>query len=313
MLVTDPSNIRYLTGLDASEAALIMKQRTATLFVDGRYTEAARVAKSVGLHIADRARFPLVLKALRRCGYEEEHLSVARLRRLKAACKNTKFIQTSGFVEGLRRKKDSSEVQCVKRALAITNEVLELVPSMLCAGMTEQQLAGDIFRAMLERGAEGFAFDPIVAFGKNTSRPHHRTGATKLRARDIVQIDCGATFRGYCSDRSEVYFVGEPTREQRRIYDAVREAKIVAEKMVKRGVTCAALDEAARAVLKRHGYEKNFTHALGHGVGLDIHEAPAISARSDEKLQSGDVIAIEPGVYLQGKFGIRLEDTVFIR
>lgn len=313
LLVTTPANILYLTGVDVSEGLLLVQQRRATLFVDSRYIERARGMRSAALKVFDRAEFGRIFPAMKRCGYEEQHVTAGGLRKWKALFKNTKFIHTSGLVEGLRRNKDSSEIIRVKRALAITDDVLLHLPEQLKPGITEKQLAGRILLMMLERGADGMAFDPIVAFGSNSSVPHHHTGDRALRKRDIVQIDIGARYKGYCSDRSEVYFVGEPTAEQRRVYDAVLAAKIVGRGLVRAGASCADIDRAAKAVLRKHGLARYFTHSLGHGLGLDIHEGVSLSSRSADSLLAHEVVTIEPGVYIAGKFGIRLEDTVFVK
>ncbi len=313
LLVTDPANILYLTGLDASEGLVLVQRNAATLFVDGRYIAAAREFRTKALRVTDRAELERVMKPVRRCGFEEQYVTAARLRRWKALFKNTKFVHTSGLTEGLRRKKEATEIIRMKRALRITDAVLKIVPRLLKVGMAEKELAAKLLIACLQRGADGLAFDPIVAFGASSGEPHHRPGDRRLRSKDIVQIDIGARYRGYCSDRCEVYFMGEPTPEQRRVYGAIREVKDAAKKMAKAGTKCAALDDAVRKILKRHKLEKLFTHALGHGVGLEVHEGVSVSGRSKDVLASGEVIAIEPGAYFPGKFGIRLEDMVFVK
>lgn len=313
LLVTDPANILYLTGVDASSGLLLVRRDAATLFVDNRYLEAARPMRSKALKVFDRGDAQQSIGRVRRCGFEESHVTAGQLRRWKALFKNTKFVHTSGLTEGLRRKKDPMEILRMKRALAITDDVLRVLPRMLKIGMTEKMLAGKILLAMLDRGADGMAFDPIVAFGSNSSVPHHRTGDRKLRARDIVQIDVGARYKGYCSDRSETYFVGEPTAEQRRVYEAVLEAKVAAKRMTVAGARCADIDRATRVVLKNRGMKHAYGHSLGHGLGLEIHEGPSISMKSEDALRGGDAVTIEPGIYIPGKFGIRLEDTVFVQ
>ncbi len=313
LLVTDPVNILYLTGVDVSSGLLLVQHHAASVFVDNRYLEAARTLRSRALKVCDRSDAQRAIQRIRRCGFEETYVTAGQLRRWKTTFKNSKFVHTSWLTEGLRRKKDSLEILRMKRALAITDDVLRVLPRMLKLGMTEKALAANILLAMLDRGADGMAFDPIVAFGSNSSVPHHRTGDRPLRTHDIVQIDIGARYKGYCSDRSEVYFVGEPTAEQRRVHDAVLEAKETAKKMVRAGVRCADIDMAAKAVLKKRGIKHPYGHSLGHGLGLEIHEVPSISITSDDALVSGEAVTIEPGVYIPGKFGIRLEDTVFVQ
>lgn len=164
-----------------------------------------------------------------------------------------------------------------------------------------------------ELGAEGMAFPSIVAFGKNSSRPHHHPTSQKLKKGDLVQIDIGAKYNNYCSDRSVVFFTKKPTPVQQKAFSAVYEAKEKAKRAVKKGASTQTLDRIARDVLKKYGMEDAFTHSLGHGVGLDIHEGVTLSSRApDKKLLKGEVITIEPGVYFEGKFGIRLEDMVIV-
>ncbi len=312
LLISDPLNVRYLCGLKATEALLLVTRRAATLIVDGRYVEVARLLRSRSLHIADRSDMPMLFAKVMTCGFEGHHVTVERLIRWRRLFKGTKFVQTSGLVEGLRRKKDYEEIRTMRRALLITKSVLALVPRFLRPGVSEQRVANRILAAMLDRGADGLAFEAIVAFGKNSSLPHHRAGRTVLRRRDIVQIDIGAKVDGYCADMSEVFFVGDPTPEQRRVHAAVHDAKRAVKKMLKAGVACKNLDALARDVLARHGYPP-YPHALGHGVGLDVHEGVVLAERSNDSLLPGEVIAIEPGVYIPGKFGIRLEETVFVK
>lgn len=313
LLVTNPVNIRYLTGLDVSRGLLLVRHNAAALFLDSRYLEAGRTAHSRMCTVHDWSAVASYIRGARRCGFEELQVTAGQLRRWESTYKNTKFIHTSGLVEGLRRKKDREEIACMKRALSLTNRVLRQIPRMLRRGMTEKMLERKIFLAVLDAGGDGFAFDPIVAFGSHSSMPHHRPGKRKLRARDIVQIDMGVRYKGYCSDRSEVYFVGKPTAKQQRVYEAVRQAKDIAKKMVREGAPCADIDTATRTFLHDRGISTVYDHALGHGVGLEIHEGATVSHRSDEMLMQNEVVTVEPGVYIEGAFGIRLEDMVFVQ
>lgn len=312
LLLTNPLNIRYLTGATMSEGVLLVKPRSVLLFADARYAEAVKHAVSRSIRVCDPAELPRVLAGYERCGFEEAHVTAARLHGWKTRFKSTKFVHSNGLVEGLRRKKDADELRRIKRALTLTSTILRDVPSWLHPGITERALAWMIHQQAIERGAEGLAFETIVAFGPHTSVPHHHPTDRRLRARDIVQIDMGVRFDGYCSDRSEVFFVGRPTAEQRRVYDAVQNAKKAAIAAVRPGVTCAALDACARERLAEASLESFFAHALGHGVGLDIHEGVTLSGRSRDTLQQHEVVTIEPGVYLPGRFGVRLEDTIVV-
>jgi Xaa-Pro aminopeptidase len=253
------------------------------------------------------------MKKVRRCGFEENYVSVARFKRGKKLFSSTSFIGVRGSVEFFRRSKDEAELKKILRAHAITEELLRRIPSSLRVNISERALAWKIETWARELGADGMSFATIVAFGKHTSRPHHRPTDKKLKKGDIVQIDLGATYKGYCSDRSVVLFTAHPTVEQQRIYDALMEAKNTAIDAVKIGASTRELDRIARNVLKRHKLDQYFTHSLGHGVGIDIHEGVTLSQRgADDHLMEYEVITIEPGVYIPGKFGMRLEDMMIV-
>ena len=191
--------------------------------------------------------------------------------------------------------------------------MIRRVPRALRAGVTERSVAWKLQEWALELGAEGLSFDPIVAFGTHTSRPHHHPTNRTFSKGHIVQIDVGARYKGYCADQSMVFFTGKPTSLQQRVYDAVLDAKEAAMKAVCAGVETGDLDALAFDVLKEHGFAKYFCHALGHGVGLEVHEGVSLSSSGkSQKLLTNEIVTIEPGVYLPGKFGIRLEEEVIV-
>ena len=210
-------------------------------------------------------------------------------------------------------KKNKNEIRWIRQAESITEEILSRIPRVLRRFPTERELAHMLDLWARDFGADGLSFDPIVAFGNHTSCPHHRPTDRRLQEGHIVQIDVGARYHGYCADRSKVFFTSVPTKKQEYVLNAVREAKDAAKAFAKEGVTNHELDRLARNILKSYKLNKYFVHSLGHGVGLDIHEGINISQKSPEqKLLKGEVITIEPGVYFPGKFGMRLEDMVFI-
>jgi Xaa-Pro aminopeptidase len=312
-LITSTHNIRYCTGVTASVGALLALPRGFALFLDGRYTEEAQTSLLPGVRLYHQRSLQKFFSSIRRCGIEADDCSCARYIRLQNTFLNTKFVQKEGVVEHFRRSKDPRELRKIHRADRITLELLRRVPAVLKKGMTERALAWKLAQWAVELGAERLAFDPIVAFGAHTSHPHHHPTSMGLRKGHIVQIDVGAVYQGYCSDRSAVYFTAKPTPEQERVYVAVQDAKAAAERMVAPGVTTHALDAAARTVLARAGIEEAFVHALGHGVGLEVHEGVTLSRKAkNQSLLSGEVIAIEPGAYFPGKFGMRLESIVFV-
>lgn len=313
LLLTNLTNIRYLTGMSFSTAFLLVLPRSYILFVDDRYAEMAAGGVRRGILVRPILQLEPALKKLRRCGFEQEDVTVGRLLRWKRRFPSTKFVRVGSILEEFRRQKDPEELRAIRRAQHITEEMLRRVPAALRARPTERMLAWKLRSWAQELGAEDMSFDPIVGFGTHTSRPHHQPTSRRLQRGHIVQIDVGAVYGGYCADLSRVYFTAKPTAQQERAYRAVLEAKNAAIGKVRAGVTPQELDAAARAVLRKYGMEEAFTHALGHGVGLDVHEGPTLSSHpAGRKLLRGEVVTIEPGVYFPGKFGIRLEDMVIV-
>lgn len=313
-LVSDLVDIRYLTGLTLSAGTLLMLPRRFVLFVDNRYRFAAERNARPVVTVRDAQLLPHILRNVKLCGYQSEHVTVQRLRSWKKKFPNTKFVHKAEALRHFRRSKEPDELRALKRAEGITVELLRRVPHALKKGMTEVKLARQLNIWALELGADGLSFDPIVAFGTHTASPHHHPTARVLKKGHIVQIDCGARVAGYCADRSEVYFTAKPTTLQRRIYQTLCEARDAAMRIAKAGASTHMLDRTAREILAREGMEEAFTHSLGHGVGLDIHEGVTLSQRAKEEfLLPHEVITIEPGVYFEGRFGMRVESMVYVR
>ena len=312
-LVSNLTNIRYLSGVEVSTGFVLIKAKTTILFVDGRYLEAAKKSARKGVKVQGLERLEAAMKSTKECGYESEDVTVDRFRRWKRKFTNTKFVQRRGIIEEFRRSKNPDEITNFKKAQRITHEMMARVPSMLKRSITEQQLAWKLEEWARELGAEGLSFDPIVAFGSHSSSPHHHPTTRKLKKGHIVQIDVGARVKGYCPDQSAVFFTSKKTPLQKRVYDAVARAKSESESAIKEGVTNHELDKIARDILKEAKLEKYFIHSLGHGVGLDIHEGATLSGKAKKiKLLKNEIITIEPGVYIPGKFGIRLEDEKIV-
>jgi Xaa-Pro aminopeptidase len=313
MLVSNLTNIRFLTGVPLSSGVLLVDRKRMTLFTDGRYLEMASQKAYRGITLANVADLEHAMRSVRSCAVEQSDLTLDRFIRWKRNFKNTKFVQTSCLIEGFRRSKDSDEIHAFRRAQRITREIMRRVPGLLRRPMREIDVAWQIQAWAHELGADGMAFDSIVAFGTHTSRPHHRPTTRLLRKGHIVQIDCGARYGGYCADQSAVFFTGKPTPLQRRVYAAVCEAKDAAIAAIKPGVTVRTLDSVSRTVLKRYGLEQYFCHALGHGVGLEIHEGVTLSQKAkDVPLLKNEIITIEPGVYIPGRFGMRVEEEIVV-
>jgi Xaa-Pro aminopeptidase len=314
MAVTSKANLRYLSGFADEGAILLVTTKGMTLFVSPLEYGMAEAAVRKGVNVKTIETLEKTFASIKKCGFEENDITVGRLKRWKKVFPKTSFVPVTGVIEEYRRSKDQEELKYLKRALKITDMIIESIPGFLQEGITEKEVAWQIETWAQEFGAEGMSFPSIVGFGLHTSRPHHRPTDKKLKKRDIIQIDIGAVYKGYCGDRSEVFFAGEPTEEQFRVYKAVEEAKNVTKFMAVEGASTQVLDQTAIDILKKYKLHAYFTHTLGHGVGVEVHEGVYLShKRRAQKLLRNEVVTIEPGVYIPGKFGIRLEDMVFVR
>ncbi len=300
-------------GIDVGHSAILVTKNAINLFVHGIYDEVARRSAGNKIKVYELDDLEKHVRKCRSVGIESEHMTLAEFSRMKRKYKSTRFVQKKGVIEYFRRQKGEDEIKKFKKAQRITREMIRRVPSALKSRPTEKQLAEKLLGWAKELGADGLSFDPIVAFGTNTSCPHHRATNRKLKKGHIVQIDVGAKYKGYCSDQSRVFFTAKPTALQSEVLKAVTLAKRKSTAAVKPGVSSRKLDQVATKVLKEFGFEEYFIHSLGHGVGLEIHESVSISSKGkSEKLLKNEIITIEPGVYIPGKFGIRLEDEIVV-
>jgi Xaa-Pro aminopeptidase len=312
-LVTDLTNIKYLSGVSMSAGCMLITPRKFVLFADGRYTEAATKTAYQFVVVKPAETLAKSISSYETCGCESKAVTLAQFGMWKRKFKNTKFVQKEGIIEEFRRSKAPDELRKFRRAQKITQEMIRRVPRALKEGESEKAIAEKLRSWALGYGAEDLSFEPIVAFGTHSSMGHHRASGRTLRKGNVVQIDIGAKYQGYCADQSAVFFTASPTKKQERAYKAVEEAKSAAIALVRPGVSTHELDEAARKVLRSYGLENAFTHALGHGVGLNVHEGVTLSKRAPEEiLLKGEIITIEPGVYFPGQFGIRLEEEVVV-
>lgn len=313
-LVTNLTNIRYITGTEVSAGAVLVMPRCMLFFLDPRYCEGAAKNPPEGCTVRSLDDLARALSKIPLCGCEAETVTLAQRDRWRRSFDSTKFLPRQGVIPTLRRAKHPDELTLFRRAQRITRDLLKRIPDALRTGVTECSLAWKLQMWAQELHADHMAFDPIVAFGEHTSRPHHHPTTRALKKGDIVQIDAGARFGGYCADQSAVFFTGKKTQEQERALAAVSEAKRAAEREVCVGASTHVLDRIARSVLRKYGLEDAFVHSLGHGVGLEIHEGVTLSEkRPEEKLLQSEIVTIEPGVYFPGKFGIRLEDEIIVQ
>ena len=323
LLVTDLTNVRYLTGFTGSAALLLLTPAGLVFVTDGRYRDQA-AAQLAGAGVAaevrigrsgddQREHLAAATAGIARLGLEAEHVTWAQQRRYADAWfPDAEFVATDGLVEDLRRFKDAGEVARISAACAIADAALAAVRPRLGEGATEAEVALELEWQMRRLGADGPSFDTIVASGPNGAMPHHRAGERRITDGDLVVIDFGALVDGYHSDMTRTVLVGEGSDTQRRMLDAVTASQAAGVAAVRAGVEAREVDEACRAVLRDVGWEDAFLHGTGHGVGLDIHESPRVAANAAGSLADGHVVTVEPGVYLAEHGGVRIEDTVVV-
>ncbi|MGE5206502.1 MAG: M24 family metallopeptidase [Chlamydiota bacterium] len=322
-LVTHLPNVRYLCGFTGSSGVLALAPSGSVFFTDGRYSEQAR-AEVVGARVVIARKSPLAAAAewMRRgagrsqrqvAGIESEHLTVAaRALIMRLLSSRVRLRNTAGAVERLRMVKDEEEVARMRAAAKLGASLLDVVLPLIRPGITETTLAAEMEYAARRTGAEGMSFPTIVAAGRRSALPHARPSANRVPRRGFVLFDFGVILAGYCSDRTRTVCVGRPSAEARQVYQAVLEAQQAAIAAVGPGVAVGEVDRTARNVLRGAGLARYFTHSTGHGVGLEIHESPRVAAGQQEYLQPGMVITVEPGVYLAGRGGVRIEDMVVV-
>lgn len=321
ILISSPENRRYMSGFTGSAGWLLISRHDATLATDFRYVEQA-TQQSPDFRIHRTAPglgwFPewTAEQGVKRIGFESDDVTISLHNAFRKAADESEttnhpeLVPTSGIVEQLRVYKDADELALLAKAIEIADEALDEVGPRIEPGVTEEAVAWELEKAMRERGAEMISFDTIVGAGANGALPHHRAADTVIKRNDAIVIDMGAKYEGYCSDLTRTIFVGEPDAKFRRIYDIVLQAQLAAEERVRAGMTGEEADAIARDIIADAGHAADFGHSLGHGVGLAVHEFPRVGPRAEDVLQDGMVFTIEPGIYLPGWGGVRIEDIV---
>ncbi len=324
LLVTHLADVRYLCGFTGSSAALAVARRTARLFTDSRYaTQAAEETQSAKVEIVSgppavaAVQWLAAQSGVAMAGFDPAHVTVAELKRWKQelpAHLRRGFLEETParFVEQLRMTKDEDELAILAEAALAGCRLFEEILEFLRPGVAEIDVAAELEHKARRLGAEAMSFETIVASGARSALPHGRATAARLPRRGFVTLDFGIILKGYCSDMTRTVYLGAPKPGERRAYEAVLEAQQNAIRAVTAGASCAEVDEAARGVLRREGFGAAFTHSTGHGVGLEIHEPPRVGSGEATRLASGMVVTIEPGIYLPGQFGIRIEDMVAV-
>jgi Xaa-Pro aminopeptidase len=328
LLVTHLPDLRYLTGFTGSSAALALTRFKAQLFTDGRYRQqAADEVRAAGFEIITGspavaavqwlAAQPRSAKSAKVAGFDPAWTTVADLDRLSSNLparlrRNFLVPLAAPLVEPLRLVKDEDELEIIQQAALLGCRLFDHMLGFIRPGLREIEVAAELEHQARLLGAEAMSFETIVASGQRSALPHGRAAEAKLPKRGFLTLDFGVILKGYCSDMTRTVYLGSPRPDERHAYQAVLEAQEAAVAAVVAGVKCGDVDEAARSILRREGFAEAFSHSTGHGVGLEIHEPPRIGAEQATRLRKGMVVTIEPGIYLAGKFGIRIEDMVAV-
>jgi Xaa-Pro aminopeptidase len=325
LVVTHLPNVRYLCGFTGSAGALLISDKKSVFFTDGRYSTQAR-AEAQGCQVVVSKKGPLAAgaewlrahkrasgKVRRRVGIEGEYMTVAERGRLSAMLAGEASVRPApALIERSRMLKDAEEIELIRAAILLGADLFDVILKTIRPGLKESEVAAKLEYAARKAGAEGMSFPTIIAAGERSSLPHGRASGAMIPARGFVVCDFGVILAGYCSDMTRTVHVGRPTGEARRVYESVRRAQEAAIEAVRPGVSVGEVDQAARKLLKKINLDRYFTHSTGHGVGLEIHEPPRVASGQAEVLRPGMVITIEPGVYIPGKFGVRIEDMVLV-
>jgi Xaa-Pro aminopeptidase len=317
LIITKMENVRYLNGFTGSNAAAVATPDDCVLITDGRYREQARKEAQqweTVVYTEDLTKsISSLLEGIESIGFEAT-ASFEFVERLRQVFPGRSTLQsTRGIVEEMRARKDEQEISLIRQALECAGKASAEVLPLIQPGRTEREIAAELDCKMILFGADGPAFDTVVASGPNSSMPHAGITDRALAEGDLVVIDFGARKDGYCTDTSRTFILGEPNSQQKHLLDAVKEASDAALAVLKPGIQASEVDQVARKVIADKGFADNFSHGLGHGVGLEVHEKPTLSTVSKDVLQPGMVFTIEPGIYIEGWGGVRLEELVLMK
>lgn len=319
-LIISPENRRYLTGFASSDGFLLVSEKSAVFITDSRYIEAAENTIKdceVALQGSKISEIYDIFKEMgvHKVGIESARMTVSNLSRFQNALNNIDVDfsdELDGIINSLRMVKSDDEIKNIKAAQKIAEDALQYILGFIKPGVTEKEIALELDFYMLSNGAQALSFETIAVSGANSSMPHGVPTGRRVENGDFVTMDFGAVVDGYHSDMTRTVAVGFVTEKQRKVYETVLKAQNTALSCLKPGVLCRDADNAAREVIKNAGYGEYFGHSTGHGVGIEIHELPNLSPSSEQTLQKGNVVTVEPGIYLPGEFGVRIEDFAVI-
>lgn len=316
MIISNPVNVRYLTNIVA-EGILLITRKENIFLTDGRYIEEVQNVLTINDEIVvhefkeySKDEYENFFLFCENVGFEEDYITYAGYKEYMHKYKVNNLQETEKMIEKQRMIKDEEEIEKLRKACEITDDCFEYLTKYIKVGQTEKEIALEIEKYFRLNGAEGVSFEPIVASGKNSSKPHAVPTDKKIDLGDVITLDFGCKYEGYCSDMTRTIFVGYIPEEVKRVYDLVLKNQIQTAKELKEGANIKQITKMVENDFKLNGYE--LVHSLGHGVGLDIHELPVISSKNDKNLKEKMVITNEPGIYVPGKFGVRIEDTVLV-
>jgi len=318
-IVADEINMIYLTGFDGAARLLIPAHGESLLYVYGvNYDAAKATAKNCNIELLKRGEDANKKVAdqckrlkLKKIGFD--NLDVASFLTIRKSLKKTKLKSEGQAIWDLRKVKDQTELRCIRKAAELTDEGARAAVEAIKPGMREYEVAAEVEYAMRKRGSEGTAFDTILASGLRSAYPHGGCTAKKIRKGELIQFDIGARYQHYNADLTRTFLVGKPTPKQKRMYEVVMEAQEEAFQRIREGVKGKQIDATAREIIEKHGFGECFVHGLGHGVGLAVHEMPTLNQVSKDVLKAGNVVTNEPGIYIVGYGGVRIEDTVLVK
>ena len=319
LLLTSRYSRHYGAEFDIAEGVAIVTKKGCRYFTDSRYIESAEnnikgfeVLDVAGVGYAKRLNDAIADFGVTALGYEETYLTVAELMQFEKNL-NAKLIPFNSKIYGFRAVKEEWELDNLRKAQAIADKAFAEVLPRIKVGMSELELQAELIYCMYKNGAHGLSFDPIVVSGPNSSMPHGVAGDRKIQEGDFITMDFGVLYNGYCSDMTRTVAVAFATEEMKKVYNTVLEAQLAGLAISKAGVVGKDIDGAARKVIEEAGYGPQFSHSYGHGVGLEIHEAPGLSFKSEQEIPENAVCSAEPGIYLAGKFGVRIEDCIIFK
>lgn len=318
-LISDKINIKYLSDFSGTNGLMLLTSTKTYLLTDFRYQKVAlkhlpfKIELIITSTPLDEIRNLLKEKKIKILYFEEESLSYKQYKDYKKALKKIKFLPLESLTVKKRIQKRPAEIKLIIKAQRIAEKTFNTVIKNIKVGNTENHIAREIEKTAGENGADSLSFPPIVAFGKNSSSPHHQSSNKKLKNGDLILIDMGVIYKGYCSDMTRVLFTAPPTLKQKKIYDIVLRAQKEAILKLKPGMSGEKADKIARDIIVKEGYGNEFGHSLGHGIGLKVHEEPYLSTKYTKPIPNNSVVTVEPGIYLQNSFGIRIEDMVLVK